>query len=249
MSFYRRGQFDRTNCRPVPLPGIFCCCQLIDFQVVIARQSGKRGANLRVCEPARQRRIAPVPQFHSEFRARFVDHEFYQGAGIEIDQRHRQRRCSLMMSDAGRPARGRSRPAAVGRRADTSRPITPSAASRCKVAVADMPSSRATGTPRSVTTTSSPRRTRSSHSLRCARSSVTGTSIPEVYITDVFLLYGRRVPYDWSRRVQEVGGLSSRGSQSSGWRPSKRAWKPGSHGKRLFLSAHTTCRYGGLTKP
>lgn len=52
-----------------------------------------------------------------------------------------------------------------------------------------------------------------------------------------------------SRRVQGVGGLSSRGSQSSGCSPSKRAWNPGSHGKRLFLSAHTTCRYGGLTKP
>ena len=27
------------------------------------------------------------------------------------------------------------------------------------------------------------------------------------------------------------------------------AWNLGSQGKRPFLSAHTTCRYGGLTKP
>jgi hypothetical protein len=248
-SFYRRGQFDGADRGPVPLPGVFRRSELVVVQVVIADGGRQCGANLRVRQPARQRRIAPVPQLDGELSAGFADHKLYQGAGVEIDEGHRQRRWSLTMSDTGRRARGRSRPAAVGRRADTSRPITPSAASRCKVAVADMPSSRATGTPRSVTTTSSPSRTRSSQSLRCARSSVTGTSIPEVYIPGFVLLYGRAPRYDWSMRVQGVGGLSSRGSQSSGWRPSKRAWKPGSHGKRLFLSAHTTCRYGGLTKP
>src|SRR5580693_417543 len=193
-SFYRRGQFDGANRGPVPLPGVFRRSELVVVQVVIVDGGRQCGANLRVRQPARQRRIAPVPQLDGELSAGFADQKLYQGAGIEIDEGHRQRRWSLTMSDTGRLARGRSRPAAVGRRADTSRPITPSAASRCKVAVADMPSSRATGTPRSVTTTSSPSRTRSSQSLRCARSSVTGTSIPKVYIPGFVLLYGRGAP-------------------------------------------------------
>ena len=58
-----------------------------------------------------------------------------------------------------------------------------------RAAVADMPSILATGTPRSVTITSSPPRTRSSHSLKCARSSVTGTSMPLTYINRSLHLY------------------------------------------------------------
>jgi hypothetical protein len=46
-----------------------------------------------------------------------------------------------------------------------------------------MPSRRATGTPRSVTTTSSPSLARSNHLLRCALRSLTATSIETLYIS------------------------------------------------------------------
>src|SRR5262249_759127 len=59
----------------------------------------------------------------------------------------------------------------------------------------------------------------------------------------------QRLQAAWPRRVQGLGGLSARGSQSSGFKPWNAAWNRGSQGKRPFLSAHTTCRYGGLTKP
>jgi len=60
---------------------------------------------------------------------------------------------------------------------------------------------------------------------------------------------GQALQAAWRRRVQRLGGLSSGGSQSSGCKPRNAAWNLGSQGKRPSLSAHTTCRYGGLTKP
>ena len=93
------------------------------------------------------------------------------------------------MSAKGRRGRGRRRPDAVGRWAAAGRPITPSAVRRSSVAVVVRPSSRATGTPRSVITTSSPLRARSSHSLRCALSSVTATSMLESYTLTSINLY------------------------------------------------------------
>jgi hypothetical protein len=93
------------------------------------------------------------------------------------------------MSAKDRRGRGRRRPDAVGRWAAAGRPITPSAARRSSVAVVVRPSSRATGTPRSVITTSSPLRARSSHSLRCALRSVTATSTLESYTLTSINLY------------------------------------------------------------
>ncbi len=93
------------------------------------------------------------------------------------------------MSARGRRARGRVRPDARGRCALAGRPITPSAVSRSSVLVASRPVSLATGTPRSVITTSCPLRARSSQELRCARRSVTVTSMPEAYTTDTRDLY------------------------------------------------------------
>ena len=66
-----------------------------------------------------------------------------------------------------------TRPTAGGRLSRFGRAIVPSWVSRTSVAVASMPRSRATGTPRSVTTISAPSRARMIQSLRCARSSVT----------------------------------------------------------------------------
>ena len=67
--------------------------------------------------------------------------------------------------------------------------MIPSSVRRSIVARVFSPTSLATGMPRSVTTISSPRWARAIQSLRCARSSVTPTSIPQVYSSMVHHLY------------------------------------------------------------
>src|SRR5260221_3716869 len=108
------------------------------------------------------------------------------------------------MPARGRRGRGRARPDARGRCAVAGRPITPSAVSRSSVAVVARPVSRATGTPRSVITTSSPLRARSSQELRCARRSVTVTSMPEVYTTGTVYLYAPLRPAQHHKGVEPV---------------------------------------------
>lgn len=60
--------------------------------------------------------------------------------------------------------------------------MTPSLSSRASNAAVSIGITRAIGNPRSVTTISSPARTRSNHALRFARSVVTGTSMRELYV-------------------------------------------------------------------
>jgi hypothetical protein len=61
MPRYRRGELDRTDRGPVLLSGVFRDSELAGVQVVIASGGRERGAHLRVCQPARQRGVAPVP--------------------------------------------------------------------------------------------------------------------------------------------------------------------------------------------
>lgn len=61
--------------------------------------------------------------------------------------------------------------------------MTPSRVKRCSVEVESIPTRRATGTPLSVTTISSPDRTWTSQLLRWDRSSVIETFMIELYIT------------------------------------------------------------------
>src|SRR5450755_1214051 len=130
-----------------------------------------------------------------------------------------------MMSARGRRGRGRVRPAACGRWAAAGRPITPSAARRSSVAVVVRPSSRATGTPRSVITTSSPPRARSSHSLRCARRSVTATSMPQSYTLATTDLYGnlRTIPSAGRVSCPSIAAPPNRARQCSSTR--FRSWR------------------------
>ncbi len=76
--------------------------------------------------------------------------------------------------------------------------MTPSAVSRSSAALASIPSNRATGTPRSVTTTSCPSRTRCSHSLRFARRSLMATSTPKVYRRCLTETYAVSMAPAWS---------------------------------------------------
>src|SRR5258708_15685144 len=78
--------------------------------------------------------------------------------------------------------------------------MTPSSCNRSRVAVALIPSSRATGTPRSVCPASWPARTRPSHSLRCARKSLIATStrlsVHEEHVESVRLSARPKPPAD-----------------------------------------------------
>ena len=76
--------------------------------------------------------------------------------------------------------------------------MTPSAVSRSNAALASIPSSRATGTPRWVTTTSCPSRTRCSHSLRFARRSLMATSTPKAYRLCLTETYAPSMAPAWS---------------------------------------------------
>jgi hypothetical protein len=98
----------------------------------------------------------------------------------------RQRRCAPTTSDTEPFACTRRRPTADGRSTRAGRLIKPCSVN-CSIVVADRsPTRRATGTPRSVTTISSPARARSSQSPSCARNTVTGTSMCQLY-TDAHL--------------------------------------------------------------
>ena len=83
----------------------------------------------------------------------------------------------MTSSDTGRSACARAAPLAVGRPARRGRLSTPSRVSRSSSGAVSTAISRATGVPRSVTTTSSPRRTRSIHSASSARNVLTATSM------------------------------------------------------------------------
>src|SRR5439155_964767 len=108
----------------------------------------------------------------------------------ELGVRHCQRACELdSVSAPERLVPGESsgfclhvlgeldRAVGVGGADALGRPTWPAWASRSRSPGADTPRMRATGVPRSVTTTSSPAWTRSSHSLRWARSVDTVTSM------------------------------------------------------------------------
>ena len=73
--------------------------------------------------------------------------------------------------------------------------MTPCAVRRSIVGVESSATIRATGVPRSVMTTSVPSRAASIHRPRFARSSVTATSITEVYITGGQQTYGGPTPH------------------------------------------------------
>src|SRR4030095_8556757 len=85
------------------------------------------------------------------------------------------------MSDSGRPGLATTSLRSMGCLGCLGRAMTPCATRRSMAGMASMPVMRATGRPRSVTTSSSPSRTRVSQSLRCARRSVMATCMPVVY--------------------------------------------------------------------
>jgi hypothetical protein len=75
-----RRQLDGTRSRPEVLPCLFRGAQVVVPEIVVAGGRGERGADLRVREPARQSRVAAVPQLGGELAPCLLYGESYQGA-------------------------------------------------------------------------------------------------------------------------------------------------------------------------
>lgn len=106
--------------------------------------------------------IAPVPVRSGQGASVLVDDELDEAAAVEVDDGHTgQSRCALTRSATGPLARTRTAPCATGRSARRGLLRTPCWTSRSSSGAVSTGSGRATGVPRSVTTTSSPARARS----------------------------------------------------------------------------------------
>lgn len=92
---------------PVPFPGLLCPGHVLIGQVVIAGRRSQGRAHLGVGQPARHGSVAAIPQLGGQVTPGFIDQEFHESAGIEVDESHAQRRCSPTRSDTGRAGRGR----------------------------------------------------------------------------------------------------------------------------------------------
>src|SRR5665811_1507194 len=114
------------------------------------------------------------------------DDQLDQGAAVEIHDGHGgQRRCSLTSSDTGPLACARAAPRAAGRSSRRGLLSTPLVMSWLSSGAVSTASKRATGVPRSVTTTSSPERARSIHVDNSARKVLIATSIFQMYNSSV----------------------------------------------------------------
>ena len=149
----------------------------------------ERCAHFGVGQSTRQRHVTGVPQRGGDVGADLVEHELDESTRVEVDEGHLQRRCSLTMSATGRFGVGRDRPPATGRVDRAGRLMTPCAVKRSMTGVESRATILATGVPRSVMTMSCPSRAASIHRPRCALSSVTATSMFQVYISANYDLY------------------------------------------------------------
>ncbi len=186
-------QFDVAHRRPERFPFSASSGRLCFGQVVVTTGCGEGCTHLGVGQSTRQRSIASVPERGGDLRPALIEHEFDESAGIEIDECHDQRRCASTMSATGRFGDGRRRPPAPGRVEEVGRLITPCSVRRSRIDVDSRATIRATGVPRSVMTISAPSRAASIHWPRCALSSVTATSIAEVYISRAHQTHSWRI--------------------------------------------------------
>lgn len=83
-----RSQLDRSRCAPELFPVLFGLLEAIPVEVVVPVAGSEGGADLGVCESARDGGVASVPEGGSEFRSRLVDEQLHERTCIEIDDRH-----------------------------------------------------------------------------------------------------------------------------------------------------------------
>jgi hypothetical protein len=82
------GELDRASDRPVVIPGLLGCVEIIVCEIVIAGGRSQRRPHLRICQAAGDRGVASVPQVGGQLAACLLDQQFHEGAGIEVDERH-----------------------------------------------------------------------------------------------------------------------------------------------------------------
>lgn len=138
------------------------------------------GVHLGEREAARQYGVGTVPHLRRHIAAGLLDQQLDECTAVEEGDQP-PRRSSPTRSATGPLACTRRRPVARGRPFVDGRDTTPSRSSRSMTVAASTAISLATGTPRSVTTTSSPPRARSTQDRRFDRSSLIATSMAGLY--------------------------------------------------------------------
>src|SRR5664280_2995907 len=180
------GQLDGPCCRPEVLPQHFGTPLLGWVQTMSTPSCGQRGTHLRVRETAGHCRVAAIPQRGGNLTPVLFDDQLDEGAAVEIHDGHGgQRRCSFTSSDTGSLACARATPRAAGRSSRRGLLSTPLAMSWSSSGAVSTASRRATGVPRSVTTTSWPERARSIHVDISARKGLIATSISQMYNSSI----------------------------------------------------------------
>jgi len=81
------SELDRSGGCPVLLPDVLGQRQAALVKVVIP-SSSECSSHLGVSDPARDRRVAAIPQIGCQLGADLFDHQLDEGAGIEIGERH-----------------------------------------------------------------------------------------------------------------------------------------------------------------
>ncbi len=182
MSGHALGQLHGPRRSPVVLPHRLRTLPTVGSQPASPLGSGQRRPYLGIGQAAGHRGIAAIPQSRGKITAIFFDHQLDEGAAVEIHERHgSQRRWSVTRSATGPRARTRSAPRATGRSARRGLLSAPVRTSWSSSEAVPTGTNRATGVPRSVTTTSSPARTRSIQLDSSARKVVMATSIHQAY--------------------------------------------------------------------
>jgi hypothetical protein len=81
-------QLDVTCRSPELLPSLLRQIKIGLVEVMVAARRAKRGSHLGVGDPARQRSITSVPYVGGQLASILFDQQFYEGAGVEIDENH-----------------------------------------------------------------------------------------------------------------------------------------------------------------
>jgi hypothetical protein len=93
--FHCCAQLDRPNGDPVMFPGLFGRFEVVLAEIVVAAGGGEGGTDFRVGQAAGQGGVAAIPEFGGQAAAALLHDELDQGAGVEVDESHGQRRWSL----------------------------------------------------------------------------------------------------------------------------------------------------------
>ena len=98
-------ELHRLGCRPERLPVPSGDLQGTGIDSTIASGRGESRPNLRVRETARHGGVATVPQGRGEVAPVLINHQLYERAGVEVDERHAKSAALLANQVSHRPCR------------------------------------------------------------------------------------------------------------------------------------------------